>query len=288
MRLLFKVEFLTPTVKAMRVFTIAGFITILLGIYLASSHIFLNIGTLHYNIVNIHMLFGIFGFALIIIVGVSFQVIPMFYVAKKFPKFVEDKLVNILFCFLLLYSIFEITQIDTSFVKVFISLVVIVFSYFALDSLNNRKRPIFDVTLLYWKLSLWSLIISMFVWLFLSQNNYLLAITIAFGFLYSLLQGMIYKIIPFLCWFHLTSKGYFAVPTMRELIVEDMIKVQFYIYASSLLVFILANFLSEIFLYIAAIIFIVSNILFLVNILFAIKKYQTIVKTKPMDLNTFN
>lgn len=287
MRLLFKVEFITPTVKAMRIFTIVGFITILLGFHLAFSHMFSNIGALHYNIVNIHMLFGIFGFALIIIAGVSFQVIPMFYVAKKFPKFVEEKFPLLLLGLLFLFAIFELIQIDTSFIKTFIALVVIVFAYFGLHSLNNRKRPIFDVTLLYWKLSLYSLSISMFIWLFLPNSYYLFAIVIAFGFLYSLLQGMIYKIIPFLCWFHLTSKGYFQVPTMRELIVEDMIKVQFYIYVSSLICFVLASFLSEIFLYIAAIIFIVSNLLFLLNIILAIKKYNNISNTDPMDMSSF-
>ena len=65
-------------------------------------------------------------------------------------------------------------------------------------SLNNRKRPVFDVTLWYWKFSLICLIISMIIWMFnIFESNYILAIIFAFGFLYSLLQGMVYKIIPF-------------------------------------------------------------------------------------------
>jgi hypothetical protein len=288
MVLLFKVKFVTPTVKAMRIFTIVGIITICLGLYLSMSHINLNITQYHYNIVNIHILFGIFGFALIIIMGVSFQVIPMFYVAKNFPKFIENKLPILLVSCLILFSIIELLNLDITIVKLLVVFSVLTFAYYGLDSLNNRKRPIFDVTLLYWKFCFYSLSISMFIWLFLSNSSYLLAISIGLGFLYSLLQGMIYKIVPFLCWFHLTSKGYFNVPTMRELIVEDRVKIQFFIYISSILFFVLAFYISEIFLYIGAIIFIVSNLLFLLNILLAIKKYKEITKTNPMDISAFN
>jgi hypothetical protein len=220
--------------------------------------------------------------------GVSFQVIPMFYVAKNFPKFIENKLPILLVSCLILFSIIELLNLDITIVKLLVVFSVLTFAYYGLDSLNNRKRPIFDVTLLYWKFCFYSLSISMFIWLFLSNSSYLLAISIGLGFLYSLLQGMIYKIVPFLCWFHLTSKGYFNVPTMRELIVEDRVKIQFFIYISSILFFVLAFYISEIFLYIGAIIFIVSNLLFLLNILLAIKKYKEITKTNPMDISAFN
>ena len=88
-KLLFKVKYLTSTVIAMRIFTLVGFITIVLGLYLAKAHISDNISSLHYSLVSIHILFGMFGFALILIMGVAFQVIPMFYVAKPFSKFVQ-------------------------------------------------------------------------------------------------------------------------------------------------------------------------------------------------------
>ena len=134
-----------------------------------------------------------------------------------------------------------------------------------------------------------SLLISLFIWAFSQSDvDYLLSIIFALGFLYSLLQGMVYKIIPFLCWFHLSSKAYFSVPTMRELIVENSIRLQFYIYTASLLFFVLAFFLSDIFLYLGAGLFIVSNILFLINLILAIKKYQKIAKTDPMDMSNIS
>jgi len=287
-RLLFKVKFLNSTVIAMRIFVIVGLITILLGLHLAGSHIADNIGENHYSIVSIHILFGMFGFASLIIMGVAFQVIPMFYVAKSFPKFIENKIPFIIVFLLAAYTMFEIASFDLTVIKVFFVFSIAGFAYFGIHSLNNRKRPIFDVTLLYWKLSLYMLIVALLIWLFAKDDvTYLLSILFGLGFLYSLLQGMIYKIIPFLCWFHLTSKGYFTVPTMRELIVEDMIRIQFYIYISSLLFFILAFFLSSIFLYIGAALFIFSNLFFLLNLILAVKKYTKIAESDPMDMSSF-
>lgn len=287
-KLLFKVQFLTPTVIVMRIFSILGLITILLGLHLSGAHISQNIGSYHYSFVSIHILFGMFGFATLLIMGVSFQVIPMFYVAKDFPKFVQNKIPYILAFLLFAYIGFEFLAVDLSILKFLFLFIIGLFAYYGIDSLNNRRRPIFDVTLLYWKLSLYSLLISLFIWTFAKGDvDYLLAIVFGLGFLYSLLQGMVYKIIPFLCWFHLTSKGYFTVPTMRELIVESSIRLQFYIYVSSLIFFLLAFYLSPIFLYLGAGLFIFSNILFLINIVLAVKKYIEIAKTDPMDMSSF-
>ena len=89
--LLFKVKYLTATVNAMKIFIMAAIVTILVGLYLVTAHITSDISSIHYSIVTIHILFAIFGFVLILIMGVAFQVIPMFYVARDFPKDIQNK-----------------------------------------------------------------------------------------------------------------------------------------------------------------------------------------------------
>ena len=74
-KLLFKVKYLTSTVKAMRLFSLAGIITLFLGLYLAISHMTLEFNAQYYSFVFLHILFGLFGFALLLIMGVSFQVL---------------------------------------------------------------------------------------------------------------------------------------------------------------------------------------------------------------------
>ena len=286
-KLLFSVKYLTSTVKAMKLFSVAGLITLFLGLYLAISHITLNFDDNYYMLLFLHILFGLCGFALLLIMGVSFQVIPMFYVALDFPKFVQNKIPLILFSFLFVFAIFLYFDINLLILKVIFTGLIISFCFYGLKSLNNRKRPVFDATLWYWKLSLVSLIISMIIWVFnLFESNYILAIVFAFGFLYSLLQGMVYKIIPFLSWFHLSSKGYFKLPTIREFIDERYIKIHFFLHISSIIFFILSYFLSNL-IYLASMLFLISNILFFINSLSASKKYIAIVKTDPMDLSAF-
>ena len=286
-KLLFKVEYLTSTVKAMRLFSIAGLITFFFGLYLAFSHISANMSENYYFFVNTHVLFALFGFAILLIMGVSFQVIPMFYVAKDFPKFVQNKVPFIVFLLLFIAALFFFFEINFFVLKLVFAIIFIVFSYFGLNSLNNRKRPVFDVTLWYWKLSLFMLSFSMLIWLFdIFESNFILAIIFAFGFLYSLLQGMVYKIIPFLAWFHLSSKGYFSLPTIREFIEEKKIKYHFFIHLISIIFFVLGYFVN-IFLYLGAIAFIISNIIFFINCLLGIKKYSKIAKTDPMDMSAF-
>ena len=286
-KLLFKVEFLTSTVKAMRLFSIAGILTLFLGLFLAISHITLNFNFFYYSFVNMHILFGLFGFALLIIMGVSFQIIPMFYVALDFPKYVQNRVPLILFLFLILASLFLYFQISFFILKIIFVFIIILFAYLGLKSLNNRRRPVFDVTLWYWKSSLSMLILSQIIWLFgIFETNYILAIIFAFGFLYSLLQGMVYKIIPFLAWFHLNSKGYFKLPTIREFIDEKYIKINFFAHTFSIIFFVLAYFENSL-IYLAALLFFISNIIFFINCLVAIKKYTNIIKTDPMDLNAF-
>ena len=104
--LLMKVKFLTATVKAMKLFSYAGLITVILGLIIANNHIQDSIGLYHYAFVNSHLLFGIFGFAVLLIMGVSFQVIPMFYVAKDFPKVVQNKWPLFVFAMLFILSTF--------------------------------------------------------------------------------------------------------------------------------------------------------------------------------------
>jgi hypothetical protein len=218
--------------------------------------------------------------------GVSFQVIPMFYVAPDFPKFIQNKLPLIIFILLFVSALFFFFDINILILKIIFSSLIISFCFYGLKSLNNRKRPVFDATLWYWKFSLVSLAISLIIWLAGFDTNYILAIVFAFGFLYSLLQGMVYKIIPFLSWFHLNSKGYFKLPTIREFIDERYIKIHFFVHTSSVVFFVLSYYKNDL-IYIASILFLFSNILFFLNCLNAVKKYIAISKTDPMDLSAF-
>ena len=280
-RLLFKVKYITSTVNAMKIFSLAGLITAGVGLYLLSSYITYDIGSNHIDIANIHISFALFGFAFILVMGVAFQVIPMFYVGQDFPKYIQNKFPRVVFGMLILFAIFTILGQDATPILNIVEILAIVFATYGLYILENRRRAVFDVTLWYWKLSLASLILSMILLLVDSKIS-TISFVVAFGFLYSLLQGMMYKIVPFLSWFHLNSKGHFNIPNLREYIDAYNIKLQFIIYLSSIFCFILATIFNQMFLYMGSGLFIVSNILLMINLATATKTYHEISKLDPM------
>ena len=87
------------------------------------------------------------------------------------------------------------------------------------------------------------------------------------GFVYTVMNGMLYKIVPFLTWFHLSSKGVFDIPTMRDMISIKLSQIQFNLHFTSVLFFIVGlSFSSEYLIKYGAIFFILSNILLFINL----------------------
>ena len=72
--------------------------------------------------------------------GVSFQVIPMFYVALDFPKFIQHKVPLILFVLLFVFAILLYFDINLLILKVIFATLIISFCFYGLKSLNNRKK----------------------------------------------------------------------------------------------------------------------------------------------------
>lgn len=104
------------------------------------------------------------------------------------------------------------------------------------------------------------------------------------GVALSVINGMLYKIVPFLCWFHLQNRQMalmsmtVRVPHMKEFVTDRSAKRQFHLHLSGL-VFTLAAAVAPIwFLRPAALLFILSNSLLLLNLAAAVQKYRATFK----------
>jgi hypothetical protein len=101
----------TATVKGMSVSVFFGFLATLLGGYLLYSHTYNDIFSIGYIVANLHSAIAIFGFAGVLIIGVAFQVLPMFYVAPRFKQFCKRYVVILissgLFLWIILNSFYE-------------------------------------------------------------------------------------------------------------------------------------------------------------------------------------
>ena len=287
-----KVKNFNPTVKAMSASLVFASFTVLMGLFLLYTYIDGEFALYRNMVANVHSVWGIFGFAGILIIGVTFQVLPMFYVAPKFKQFCKKRVVLLISIGLLIWLYTNVYQEFYSIIgKSWIALFFWAFATTMWRKLSARRRPISDVTVWYWRVASISLTFGSFLWIFdeYFENEYIVmvAILLGGGFILSIMIGMLYKIIPFLVWFHLNSMGYMTIPTMNEMINKNLARAQFVLFIASLIGFIL-TFYIPVLLSISAVSFIVSMVILQYNVIAPVLIYRKVKKTKPdFDMSAF-
>ena len=286
-----EVKNVTPTIGGMLSSVSFAIFIVSLGVVLLFEYAFSSIGFYHYALANIHSTLAIFGFAGMLIVGVSFQVLPMFYVAPSFGDFVEKKFISILAIVLLLWSLSNLFY--TQWVLYIKLLLIVCFLYYAFilyRTLKMRKRKIQDNTIRYFYTAIVFLIMGLVLWLMddYTQESFIVFVGIFVGaFILSIMQGMLYKIIPFLVWFHLNAKGYMSIPTMNEMLNKKLALWQYRFFIGSIVFFLCSLWIDRMvtFSYIS---FIVSMGLLEYNMIRAYKIYRLTCKKKPeFDMSGF-
>lgn len=191
--------------------------------------------TLHYaQLSSAHISLALGGWVLLLIAGVSFQVVPMFQLTPQFPVWLTRSLAPVLFIFLLLQMALHLLDIalpwlESAAYNLFWTGVVA----FALATLHlqlQRKRRIADATLQFFRCGFIALLYVALLALLMQTTALPEWVTIQavlvflLGFAMSLIHGMLYKIVPFLIWFHLFRGGSFhSIPNMKEIIPEPWI-----------------------------------------------------------------
>jgi hypothetical protein len=233
---------------------------------------------------NIHMAWVLFGWVFILVMSVSYKIIPMFFVAKEFPRFLQTKFYILQLLLLFLFTIaqiFQYTQILT-IIKILLSFTVIIFAFYSIKILKQRKRARADVSVKLWYFAMGNIILAAFIYitatLFHRQFSFEIGFLALFGGVYALINAMLYKIIPFLTWFHLSSNMVFEAEMGNVISKKDM-TIQTNCYFISFGVFLLIPF-SHYFLLLGTLIFLCSSILLLKNILAGEHYYNNYIKKK--------
>ena len=287
------VEHFTASVKGMLVSLIFAFMIVIMGLYLLYGYAQNNLTELHYIVANIHSVWAVFGFAGILIIGVAFQVLPMFYVAPRFKQFCKKRVVLLISTGLLIWMVLNIfAEQYALYAKLWIATFFWAFATTVWIKFNKRKRPISDVTVWYWRAASIFLTLGSFLWIFdeFFKHQYIVmvGILIGGGFILSIMLGMLYKIVPFLVWFHLNAEGYMTIPTMNEMIDKNLARVQFILFIAALIGFVFA-FYMPMALFPSAVAFIVSMMLLEYNVLAPVWIYIQTKKRKPdFDMSSFS
>jgi hypothetical protein len=196
------------------------------------------------QLTEFHAGWGLIGWIGLLVTGVAFQVVPMFQVTPLYPAFITRRLPAILFGALALWSastlFFPAARLMPGLAAAAIAVSLALFAGATLFLLKHRKRPKGDTTMRFWYTSMGSLLAGVALWALhaampqlLDERVYslMLGTLMIVGFGYSVVNGMLYKIVPFLVWYHLQSKmtgGCIKVPNVKKILPDEVADKQFY------------------------------------------------------------
>ncbi len=249
----------------------ALYLLLALGGYIDGIH-FVKVKELHYS-------FALFGWISLLIISVSFQVIEMFYVTPKYPTLMSNYLPMTLFLLLMVKTILLFIGIESQLLTLLFSTLFILYAVATLERLSKRKRPTSDATVWFWSLGMALFILSMTITFLdatlgvdqlLKEISYLSFI----GFALSIVFAMVYKIVPFLAWFHLSNQGYLEAPMMHDIIHPKKVKMHFKIHVATLITWLANILLPSSILIIASLLLTLSFGWLLYHLIFAVRKYN--------------
>lgn len=238
----------TATAILLSVLALTAAVT--LGIVLAQGHA--GGWQLNYQkLAAAHISLALGGWVMLLIVGVSYQVVPMFQLTPNYPEWLSAGLAPALFTALLLNlaaSYFEILPLGI-FAEGLFWLCTACFALVTLKLQFQRRRRVTDATLNFFRLGMISLLCAAScaaTALLAPAHEYFRQLSIVIfilGFALSVIHGMLYKIIPFLVWFHLFRGGVKkGVPNMKEVIPEPWMWRHLWLHIATLLAAMLAFF----------------------------------------------
>ena len=274
---------------------LALFITVCLGIYLSMGH---GVQTfpLARQLTDLHLSWGLFGWVLLLVMSVAYQVIPMFQITDEYPALHQQLMGWSVFVAVLGLSLAYLMPLvwPMETVKLLFTILLagclIIFALTTLWILHKRRRQLADTTMRFWQLAMISLLLMTLSWGIATLMNidlpvFLLGVLMIHGFAMTTINGMMYKIIPFIIWLHLSvhnknlrDKGerssQVKVPHMRKIIPEAAGLWQFRFHLTSLVLLVLATIWPFWFFYPAALVFAVAQGFLLFNLLKAVHFYN--------------
>ncbi|MFZ2542208.1 MAG: hypothetical protein WAW75_10635 [Gallionella sp.] len=178
-----------------------------------------------------HISLSLGGWVMLLIVGVSYQVVPMFQLTPNYPKWLAIGLAPAIFSVLLVNLLSIFLEPRPLWVEIVTkSLFWFLASSFAVTTLvlqGRRRRRVADATLSFFRLGMMALLcaalsaLATVLFPAIDRLVTLSAVLYLLGFAMSLTHGMLYKIVPFLVWFHLFRGGVKSgVPNMKKIIPE--------------------------------------------------------------------
>ena len=239
------------TLAGMRVAVLGLALVVGLGVWLGHLRGAGTASPSYSSVVLVHLSAGLVVWIGGLLAGVSFHVVPMFYLAPAFPRAVSWILVGS-FALTLLGLIGALatgagpTAIAGAALPGAIAAWV-VHPITALWVIVRRRRKRFDASLGFWKAGLASALLALPCALLAVLGDDLRAPVlfgwiVLWGWAAMIVHGMLGRIVPFLVWFHRFSRrvGVEPVPSMKQLLPDLFPRVGFALHLSTLVLGVVA------------------------------------------------
>jgi hypothetical protein len=286
---LWKIESANPTAGTVRVALLALAIAVGLGGIAASTFVW-PLGLPLAWLANLHVAWALPGWVGLLIAGVAYQVIPMFQVTPTYPRLLSRHFGWTVFALLALWTGAQAVPDIRYRLPELLSATVgggyVAFALTTLYLLWKRKRPKPEATTLFWCTALLSLLCCALLWiagqLFASialAPSYPFALGILFivGFAYSAINGMLYKIVPFLIWYHLQNRlsgGIARAPNVKQILPDRVAERQLLAHIAALLLLIGATIWPAELTRVAAAAFMASSCWLWLNLIGSVRLYR--------------
>ncbi|MCB1776957.1 MAG: hypothetical protein KDI50_05940 [Candidatus Competibacteraceae bacterium] len=250
---LWRAPIITETVIALRCALGALLVTVALGLLLSSYFGWGGFNLSPLPLTNLHAAWGLIGWTALLVAGVAYQVIPMFQITPLYPAWLSGGFAPLVIALLIIETVLTLngwawaaTATGTA-----LAVALIAFAVRTLVLLHQRRRKISDPALLYWRISLICLATGAAGWLATRWTpgwahapavELLLGILLIVGFPVAVINGMLYKIVPFLAWFHLQAQllGRAKPPHIKQLLPETPLRRQGWVLLITLLLLLTA------------------------------------------------
>jgi len=235
------------TLWTMRIAIIGLVMTVLLGAMLAEA-LARGSSLPLIELTNVHLAWGLGGWALMLVAAVSYFVVPMFQLTLPYPLWFARWFGPLL---LLAVTIWTGAWLAADSARAPVAgippaLLCVGFATMTLWLQHTRRRKVDDATSLNFRVAMFALFgfaisgLAMIIQPELAddpRSSVWLGMLAFPGVFVSTISGMMYKIMPFLNWLHLQRLGgpISAVPNMKKMIVPDMMTGQFRLHVLALL-----------------------------------------------------
>ena len=281
-----------PTIVGMRL-SLVGFTAVLgLGLWVTSGFTGWNPLPQIQLWTDVHLSWGLVGWFSVLLITVSYQVVPMFQVTPEYPHWMKRWLVPVLLVTLVILNVVNLTAVSPVAEDLVLLLLLLELGMFASATLwlfYKRKRKVPDNTVLFWRTGIGFSLLVVAI-LFVSkykpqlQLDLPLGVLLIQGVILTMINGMLYRIVPFLSWFHLQhilvaeQRFDIQLPHMKMFISDQSVRRQYYVHLAAVLCMLVASVTPEVMIYPAAGLLFISNLLLLTNLGQSWRKHSAIRK----------